>query len=103
MNNDSDTPAKHACLTQICWRWEGKGLKCVIVPATAPAGARQMDYQGISCVLDDILLTPSMVPGRHGLHGLSAVVTAVGVYEIAKGSAAILSPSMVVFLALVHL
>lgn len=69
----------------------------------APVGARQMDYQGISCVLDGTLLTPSMVPGHHGLHGLSAVVTAVEVYGIANESAATLSPSMVVFLALVHL
>jgi len=40
-----------------------------------------------------------MVPGHPGLHGLSAVVTAVEVYGIGNGSAAILSPSTGDFLA----
>lgn len=53
--------------------------------------------------MEDTLLIPSMVPGHPGLRGLSAVVTAAEESGTANGSAAILSPSMGDFLALVHL
>lgn len=42
MNNGFDILARHDCLTQICWKWEDKGLKCVIVLVMVPVDAPQM-------------------------------------------------------------
>lgn len=102
MNSGSGIPAKPACLTQICWKWGDRELKCAIVPVMAPVAAPRMAFLGISYERVDTLPTPSMGPGQPGRPGPSAVETAAVASGTGSVCATTPSPSMGACLAWAH-
>lgn len=102
MSSGSDTHVKLACQIQICWKWEGRGLKCGTVPVMGPVAAPQMVFLETFYELGDTLPTQSTGRGQHGLPGHSAAATAAEASGTGSVFATTQNPSMGACPALAH-